>query len=451
MVFNKKHPVTINGKGIFGNLFDLQKDHFRLFLNCYQVDPDIVRLRFGPVYSYFISHPDYVKRVLKDNAKNYVRRTRGYAALKTVLGNGVLTSEGELWKEKRNALLDVLGKKNIENNTPLMCGLIKQGINHWDKYVEKEETINLFEEMDRLTLIVFSQILLGFPLEKYSSEIRLSRLQMSEILSRRMKRIWNYPIVFPTKENIIFRRANIKINYIIKEMIQSYKGGNNKGNCYLSILLDKRQGIKQCSVGLKEYQELKTFLAAGYETTAIMLTWALFLLSKNDAIKLRVRNELTACLGQRDPTFYELSNLKYAEQVLKEALRLYPPVWQISRLTVHSDKLGDYDIPPRASVVMSQYVTHRHKDFWDKPEVFDPDRFSAENERKIHPFAYFPFGGGPHNCLGYHFAMTEAKLILAYIIRRYDIVSANDSTVDNFKATFSLLPANDLLVKAKFI
>ena len=165
--------------------------------------------------------------------------------------------------------------------------------------------------------------------------------------------------------------------------------------------------------------EVMTIFLAGHETTANALGWTWYLLSRHPEVTRRLETELAEVLGGQTPTLDDLSKLNYTSMVIQEAMRLYPPVWIIGRNAVKADQIDGYDIPADSSIMLSPYVTHRHTNFWDNPEGFDPERFNPERAKGRPYFAYFPFGGGPRLCIGNNFALMEAKLVLATVAQRY--------------------------------
>jgi cytochrome P450 len=192
--------------------------------------------------------------------------------------------------------------------------------------------------------------------------------------------------------------------------------------------------------------EVMTIFLAGHDTTAIALSWTWYLLSMHPDVARRLRAEVNTAVGDRPPTVADLPKLRYAEMVIQEAMRLYPPAWVMTRMPAADDAVGGYRIPARSVVFLSQYVTHRHPDFWEDPESFDPERFAPEAAAGRPRYAYFPFGGGPRQCIGNNFAMMEAQLILAMVVQAYrlDLVPGHPIAM---QPLITLRPRHGILVR----
>jgi cytochrome P450 len=217
----------------------------------------------------------------------------------------------------------------------------------------------------------------------------------------------------------------------------------------LALLLSARDEERNESLTDQQVRdEAVTFLGAGHETTAVALTWTWYLLSRHPEIERRLRVEIEQVLGDRRPTANDLPRLALTRRVVEESIRLYPPVWMMSRGVLHDDSLGGYQIPAGSMVLVSQYVTHRLPQFWPNPEGFDPDRFGPELSADRPRFAYFPFAGGPHSCIGSEFAMMEAVLAVAMTMQRYklELVPGHPVVPDPI---FTLRPKHSVLAVLK--
>jgi cytochrome P450 len=229
------------------------------------------------------------------------------------------------------------------------------------------------------------------------------------------------PLSVPTPANRRMQAGLRTLNAVVQRLIEERrKPQQTAPQDLLSLLLEAQD--EESGQGLSDRQvrdEVFTLLFAGHETTANALTWALYLLSQHPAVEQRLQAEVDMVLAGRTPTVEDLGRLPYTRMVLEETLRLYPPGATIPRRAIADDVIGGFAIPANSLVFITPYVTHRHPDFWGRPEVFDPERFTPERVAARHRFAYFPFGGGPHLCIGQHFAPMEAQLALAMIAQRY--------------------------------
>ncbi len=228
------------------------------------------------------------------------------------------------------------------------------------------------------------------------------------------------PLWIPTPRNLAFKRARAELDRVVYDIIASRRRRHApKGDLLDMLLAAREQGSGEGMTDRQLRDEVMTLLLAGHETTATTLTWTWYLLSKHPGAARKLRAELDVVLGGRLPGVGDLPALEYTQRVVRESMRLYPPVWVISRTAIEEDEIGGYTIPAGSILLLSQYAMHRHPDFWENPEGFDPDRFSPERSEGRHRYAYFPFGGGPRLCIGANLAMLETELILAILAQRY--------------------------------
>jgi cytochrome P450 len=230
------------------------------------------------------------------------------------------------------------------------------------------------------------------------------------------------PPYIPTPGNVRFKRAKKTLDDVVYGLISERRAAAAKSRDFGGDLLGMLMAATEegSSAGMDDRQlrdEIITMILAGHETTANLLSWTFHLLSKHPEVERRVREEARRVLGDRDPVLEDVRSLEYTKMVIEEALRLYPPAWVFERQAIAPDTLGGYPIEPGAIVALCPYVLHRHPDHWENPEGFDPERFRPERAEKRPRYAYLPFGGGPRTCVGNHFAMMEAQILLAMIVR----------------------------------
>jgi len=260
------------------------------------------------------------------------------------------------------------------------------------------------------------------PIEGGGAEVALVEAYRDacEVINDRLSSFLDPPLLLPTPANLRIRRALRVLDGRVADIVEERRRGGPKPDL-LSKLLDARD---ESGAGMSPRQirdEVITLFFAGHETTAVALTWTWYLLSQHPDVEAQLHAELDAVLGGQPPTSALLPRLEYTRRVLDEAMRLYPPVWTFPRQAVDEDELGGYPIPKGSLMFPCQYLTHRHPDFWEDPERFDPDRFLPERAHGRPLHAYVPFGAGPRACLGNHFALAEASLVLATVAQRYSL------------------------------
>lgn len=403
----------------FGDLPALQRDPLGTFLRDRARYGDVVRYRGGIWYAYLVSHPDHIKHILQDNNQNY-RKGFSYEVLKPVLGLGLLTNEGESWLTQRRLAQPAFHRARIARVSEVMVNSIERMLRRWDGRADREAPIEVLGEMSRLTLEVVSRTLLGTEVGEQADRVAQAVRELQAHVNYRATHLFSLPEKYPTPRNRRFHRWLSLLDGIVFGIIEEHRRGQGGRDDLLSILLQARD--EQTGLGMSDRQlrdEVMTIFLAGYETTANALTWTWYLLSQNAEAEVRLHEELERVLGLRPPSYADLPSLPYTRMVLEESMRLYPPAWAIGRFAIGEDVIGDFRLPAGSQVVMSQYVTHRHPEFWTRPEEFDPERFAPERSAARPRFAYFPFGGGPRMCIGADFAMIEAQLTLAAVAQRY--------------------------------
>jgi cytochrome P450 len=238
----------------------------------------------------------------------------------------------------------------------------------------------------------------------------------------RMLHLFQPPLELPTRRNRRFVRSRGTLDRIVYRIIDERLRTEENNGDLLSLLVHARDEDTGERMNRKELRdEVITLYLAGHETTAMNLTWTWYLLSQHPQVERNLHDELDSVLGGRTSTVEDLPKLRYTTMVIAESLRLYPPAWSVARQAIQDDEVGGYAVPKGAPITMVQYITHRHPEFWDDPECFDPERWTPDRAAKRPKFTYFPFGGGPRLCIGNNFALMEAQLILATLAQHYRV------------------------------
>jgi len=367
-------------------------------------------------WTYVIHHPDDVKRVLVSNYRNYTKGT-GIDRIKLLLGKGIMTSEGELWKRQRAMMQPCFHRRVITRFADLIAQANERFIARWEALAARGELVNVTEEMSDLTLEIVMRSLIGRDLERVTQELGANPF---EVVARDSAR------------NLQFVYKFRSLTGLVQKLIARRRAQPDEEHFdYLAMLLsarDKETGLPMSDGELID--EILTLIVAGHETTASGLNWTWYLLSQHPEAEARLHAELDAAAELPAPSLVQVEALAYTQQVINEALRLYPPGWVLSRRTIEADVLGGYPVPARTNVLLPLYLVHRHPRFWKDPEVFWPERFAPEHEAERPRFAYMPFAAGPRHCIGETLALFEMFVHLYKVARRYRLRYVADKPLE---------------------
>jgi cytochrome P450 len=407
---------------------------------------DVVRLGMGPICAYSIHHPDGVKHVLQDNNQNYVK---GLVVdrVKVLIGEGLFTSEGDFWRRQRRLAQPAFHRERIAGFVDTMVRCTAARLATWEQAARSGEPIDVAAEMNALTLTIVGETLFDRDLSGDAADAGRALRVALEVTAQRAMSYFVGPIWLPTARNRAFRRAVRTLDGVVFEIIDARRRAHEPGRDLLGMLMAARD--EETGEGMSRGQlrdEVMTFLLAGHETTAAALAWTWYLLALHPDVAERAREEVLGVIGDRAPAIDDLARMPLARMVVEEAMRLYPPVWGISRQAIAADEIGGYDIPAGAIVNLSPWVTHRHPAFWPEPDRFDPERFRPGVERNRPRFAYFPFSGGPRLCIGETFALVEAQLIVAMMLQRHRLTLV-DSTPAVPEPTLTIRPRGGLRMR----
>jgi len=381
---------------------------------------DIFYYRAAWLHVYFLNRPDLIEYVLVRNPQNF-QKDVVIQNSRWLLGTGLLTAEGDYWRRQRRIVQPAFSRERVATYTSCMTDSAQQMLAAW----KPGAVVDVHEEMMRVTLRIVLRAL--FELESAETEA------ISRSLNTVMRNNIGGRLLFPPSFRYLplpgmadVRRAVNRMNVAVYGIVREHRRNlNGRSRDLLSILMTARDDEGGSMTDEQLRDEVMTFLLAGHETTALALSWALYLLSQNAAAEAKLHDELDRVLGGRLPAVADMPALAFTENVIKETLRLYPPAWSLARAAIDDFELEGYRIPAGANLVMSQWVMHRDARFFEHPESFDPDRWDTPACKNLPRFAYFPFGGGPRLCVGASFASTEALLLLASIAQRFRLSAAD--------------------------
>ena len=411
-------PLAL-GNPLFGVLPELQRDQLGFYMKLRRQYGDITRFRaLGPYFAYVFFHPDDIDYVLRRNQQNY-HKGIAHQRFKSLLGEGLLTSDGKLWRRERRLAQPAFHRQRIAGFATTMTDATAALLARWQSYAQSGQVFDVSAEMTSMTLAVVGRTLFSTDVSDEASIVRKNLYIGLEHINYELSH-FALPESFPTSGNRRYFRAVRELDKVVYEIInERRRTGEDTGDLLSMLMLTRDEETGESMSDAQLRNEVMTLILAGHETTANTLTWAWYLLAQHPDVERRLHEELASVLNGRVPTLEDLPLLPYTRMIIDETLRLYPPAWGMSRKTVNADEIRGYAIPAGAEVAVVQYVTHRHPDFWENPEQFDPERFTPERSAGRPHFAYFPFGGGPRLCIGNNFALMEAHLILAMVAQTY--------------------------------
>jgi cytochrome P450 len=423
------------GHWLTGHLRPFQRDRLGFLSEYARTYGDMVNLRLGPMRVRLLSHPDLIEEVLVAKARHFIKHGPLRQA-RPSLGNGLLTSEGDFWRQQRKLAQPAFHRDRVAAYAATMVAAAERMLDGWvDGQVRDVQ-----DDMMRVTLEIVAKCLFDADVSGDAADASAAMETLIRCFTRRVERWIKLPMAIPTPSNLRFRRAMSRLDRIIFAIIAARRASGEDRGDLLSMLLhaqDEDDGRRMTDRQLRD--EAMTLFMAGHETTANTLAWTWVLLARSPDVEARLHAELDAVLGGRVPTFADLPRLGYADAVITEALRVYPTVWLLGREAVEPCAIGGEPVPVGLTLWMSQWVLHRDPRFFDEPEQFRPERWSDGLARRIPRYAYFPFGGGPRICIGNSFAQMEAVLLLATIARRYRLALAPDAVIRPFP-TMTLRP-----------
>jgi cytochrome P450 len=395
--------------------YGLRTDPLAFLTSMAQQYGDLAAYRMAGEQMLFVNHPQYVRDILVTNNRNFAKG-RGLERSKRLLGNGLLTSEGALHLRQRRLMQPAFHRDRIASYGQTMVAYADRMRQAWSNGA----TIDVAREMMQLTLSIAGKTLFDVDVESQAADI-------GRTLTEVLKSFWLLMLPFadlverlPAGPMRRSRRARERLDSMIYRMIAERRStARDRGDLLSMLLLAQDEDDGSGMTDLQVRDEAMTIFLAGHETTANALTWTWYLLSQSPAVEARLHAEVTQVLKGRLPTVADIPFLPFVEQVVTEAMRLYPPAWIIGRRAIEPYPIGGYVAPARTILLMSQWVMHRDARWFPDPERFDPDRWTPAFKAALPKFAYFPFGGGPRQCIGEGFAWMELVLVIATLAGRW--------------------------------
>ena len=432
-------PPGPKGQPILGVMREFNRDSLSFIMRCREYG-DVVSARFLYVPAYFIYHPADIEEILSTNARNF-RKSMSLRSnfFQRLVGNGLVTSEGDFWRRQRRLAQPAFHRQRISSYGEVMVDYATRTIDKW----RPGETRDIHPDMMRLTLEIVVKTLFDADVSSDADKVGRVLSELVKPFASQATLKWILDNRLPTPAHRRFHRAVGEIDKVIYRIIAERRNSGYDQGDLLSMLLQAHDDDGSQMTDSQLRDEVMTIFLAGHETTALALSWGWYLLATNPEVEKGFHAELDEVLAGRLPEVSDLPRLRYTEMIVKETLRLYPPAYAVGREPIEECEIGGYRVPRHTQIFAFQWATHRDPRYFENPDLFDPDRWTAEFSDKLPKYAYFPFGGGPRQCIGNYFAMMEIILLLATIGRRFKFSLAPDQRVEVWPA-MSLRPKNGI-------
>ncbi len=421
-------PIPFHrGHFLFGSTFSLLRDSLGLLRQLQQQygDQRVVRIKVGRRTITLLLKPEETKYVLQENNRNY-GRGRSYKVLREFLGDGLLTTDGDYWRRQRRLAQPAFHRQKL---ALLADTMIDEAVSWTSQLQQLDRThpVDISAALMEATLRIVTKTLFGSGLGDQTAQLSQALNDLNHIISRTVLNPLRLPNWLPTPANRAYTDASTLVTDLLTGIIQNRRQTNSTHDDLLDMLLratDEETGERMTDAQL--LSELITLFTAGHETTAASMAWTLYLMAIHPDIQARARAEARRTLHTRDRfSADDLRAMPYLTQIVNESLRLYPPAWAMSRLSLGPDRIGAYHLGADEGVLISPYVLHHDPASWPNPDQFDPDRFAPEQSANRHSYAFLPFGGGPRLCIGNQFALLEMVALLGQVLITFELLPAS--------------------------
>ncbi len=408
-------PAGPKGHLLIGCLPEFRRDTLGFFAACARDYGDVVPIRVVNRHLILLSHPDLIEEVLTARAR-HTTKTAILRMLRPVLGDGLLLSEGDSWLRQRRLMQPAFHRQRLAGYGDVMAGYAERGMADW----RDGQTRDVHADMMAITQGIVAKTLFDADVSDDAYDVGHALHVLMEDFSRRRTALFALPRFVRTPARRRARAAVERLDRIVYDIIAARRASGEDRGDLLSILLaarDADDGSRMTDRQVRD--EIMTLFLAGHETTAVSLSWTWYLLAQHPEVEATLAAELRGVLGGRLPTVADLPQLRYAEMVVMESMRLYPPAFTLTRRVAEACEVGGHRIEAETTLIMSQWIVQRDARWFDAPEAFRPERWENDLAKRLPRYAYFPFGGGPRLCIGNTFAMMEATLLLATIAQRF--------------------------------
>ena len=439
-----KHKIPPGPKSNipFANLYNFRQDSINFLNEIASEYGDIVHFKMGPLKVVYLNHPKYIKEVLITQNSNFVKG-RPLELAKKILGDGLLTSEGDFHKRQSRILQPAFHLKMMDTYAPAMIEYASRLMANW----EDGKEVDMFEEMVRLGTGIAGKTLFNVDIEEEVPEINDALKDIMNLFGIITMPLAELSLKLPFPGTFRFNKAKERLDNTIYRIIDERRDKRMNNGDFLSLLLKAQDELgKDGMTDLQIRDEALTFFLTAFDTTSLALTWTWYLLAQNPKAETKMHEEIDRVLQGRTPTADDYPQLKYTRMVFEESMRLYPPIYIISREALEDFQIGDFTVPGGSIVLMSPYLIHRDERFHREPEKFNP---LSSVERSVGPdskYAYLPFSAGARSCIGQHFAWYEGVLVLASIGQKWK-ASLDPNHKIELQQLINLRPKNGVKMK----
>lgn len=405
------------GRPLVGHLPEFGKDTLGFVERAARDHGDMVRFRLGRWDAVLVNRPDLVHEVLVRDPWPWIKHTFFWRHVRAIFGRGLLTNEGEAWLHQRRLVQPAFRHEKLRSYAETMVDFTLRRMERWEHGAE----IDVRSEMTSLTFEIVAKVLFDAEVGEETAEIAEAFDTGIDEIARRFRRPFRIPDSIPTPGNLRYRRAVARMDALIERIVADHRAGRAGPDDLLTDLLEGRDEAGNPMPEKQLRDEVITLLLAGHETTALALTWTWWLLARHPGADARLAASVREAIGEGAPSIEDVPRLAAADRVVKESMRLRPPAYSFGREATEPREIGGVEMPVGTTVFVFPWLLHRDPRWFDEPLAFDPDRWDGDLEERLPRSAYLPFGAGPRICVGRHFAMIEAVLIVATIASRWRI------------------------------
>ncbi|WP_437622823.1 cytochrome P450 [Sorangium sp. So ce1151] len=422
-------PLVEGGLPLVGSIPALLRQQAEFFPRARARNGDVYRLRLGPLSMIVVNHPRHVQHVLRDGSSKYGKGGALWDSVRTLLGNGLAVSEGNYWLRQRRMMQPHFHRERLDELVCMMVDAIDDELEVWDIAARTGSPLDPMHAFSPLMMKLIARALLGGDINREEIELVAARVTFAFNYVFRGIVAQELPAWVPVPGRRRYQQALRDMDAVLFKIIERSQRRDQLAEANGSLLAslidmaDSETGQQMTASQLRD--EVLTLFLAGYETTALGLSWTLQFLLHEPAVMAELRAEVDSVIGRGRPDASHLSKLSYTRMVFQEALRMYPPLWWLARVALVDDEIDGFHIPAGTLVLAATYAIHRHPEFWEDPDRFDPGRFTPERTASRHKLAWIPFGTGQRQCIGRDFAMVEGQLILARLVQRYTFAAVS--------------------------